>query len=76
MQKTHMKNPYEGVIVYSLEAAMKEPAKKVILFNAEISNRAERVNLDEFVAEEIVFERCVINNVIANCKCKLNTLVK
>lgn len=60
----YMKNPYEGVIVYSLEAAMKEPAKKVILFNAEISNRAERVNLDEFVAEEIVFERCVINNVI------------
>lgn len=60
----YMKKPYDGVIVYSLEAASKEPAEKVILFNAEITNRTQRVNLDEFLAEEILFERCVINNVV------------
>lgn len=60
----YMQNPYDGVIVHSLETAMKEPDKKVILFNAEISNRTKRINLDEFIAEEIVFERCVISNVI------------
>ena len=59
----YMENPYDGVIVYTLEQAKNHKSKKIILYNCNIRNKTESMNLDEFYADEITFVNCKFENI-------------
>lgn len=59
----YMKNPYNGVIVYSLEDAIKEESEEITILNTKIKNVKEVIDLDKFVANKIVFRNCIIEDI-------------
>ena len=59
----YMKNPYDGVIVHTLEQAKNHKVKKIILYNCHIKNKTKSINLDEFYADEIIFINCKFENI-------------
>ena len=59
----YMGNTYDGVIVYTLEQAKNYKFKKIILYNCNIKNKIESINLDVFYADEITFVNCNFENI-------------
>lgn len=59
----YMKNPYEGVVVYSLEDAKIEKSDSITILNVNIENLNKEINLDEFHASEITFRNSEFRNI-------------
>lgn len=60
----YMKNPLDGLVVYTIEDAIEENVEKIFIVNAAIKNYKEVINLDLIKAKNISFINCNFKKIV------------